>query len=90
MKRNVRESVRRARNRLDRAYPGGWSVVRATDRPDLPGALADLATLHADRSRMAGKKRHPDVLELDSDRAFLSAAATRIPRRPNDLTTARA
>jgi CelD/BcsL family acetyltransferase involved in cellulose biosynthesis len=76
MKRNVRESVRRARNRLDRAYPAGWSVVRATDRPDLPDALADLAVLHADRSRMAGKKRHPDVLGLDSDRAFLSAAAT--------------
>jgi CelD/BcsL family acetyltransferase involved in cellulose biosynthesis len=75
-KRNVRESVRRARNRLERAYPGGWSVVRATDGPDLPGALADLAALHADRSRMAGKKRHPDVLRLDSDRDFLSAAVT--------------
>jgi CelD/BcsL family acetyltransferase involved in cellulose biosynthesis len=72
MKRNVRESVRRARNRLDRSYPAGWSVTRATDA----GAVADLADLHADRARMTGKKQHPDVLRRASDRSFVSAAVT--------------
>ena len=35
VKRNLRESLRRARNRLDRSYPDDWSVSRATARADL-------------------------------------------------------
>jgi CelD/BcsL family acetyltransferase involved in cellulose biosynthesis len=76
LKRNVRESLRRARNRLDRRYPGGWSVVRATKPADLTAALADLTALHAERSRIAGKKRHPNVLRHQADRSFLSAGLT--------------
>lgn len=73
MKKNVRESLRRARNRLDRSYPGGWSVTCATDRADLLGALPDLARLHDDRSRLAGKKRHPNSLAQEADWSFLVA-----------------
>jgi len=76
LKRNLRESLRRARNRLERAYPHGWSVSCATDRAELLTALPDLAKLHADRSRLPGKKRHPNVLRRDADRSFLSAAVT--------------
>jgi len=75
LKRNLRESLRRARNRLERAYPAGWSVSCATDRAELLSALPDLAELHADRSRLAGKKRHRNILRRDADRAFLSVAA---------------
>lgn len=73
MKRNLRESLRRARNRLDRSYPGGWSVSCATDRGDLPGALSDLRRLHHERALLAGKKRHPNALAQETDWSFLSA-----------------
>jgi CelD/BcsL family acetyltransferase involved in cellulose biosynthesis len=76
LKRNLRESLRRARNRLERTYPRGWSVSCATGRAELLAALPDLAKLHADRSRLPGKKRHPNVLRRDVDRSFLSAAVT--------------
>jgi CelD/BcsL family acetyltransferase involved in cellulose biosynthesis len=76
LKRNLRESLRRARNRLDRAYPGGWSVTCATDRADLVGVLPDLARLHRDRSRLPGRKRHPDALAREADQSFLRAAVT--------------
>jgi len=81
LKRNVRESLRRARNRLDRAYPGEWSVSRTVDRDDLMDALEDLAVLHADRSRMAGKEHHPNALGPAAQwsflRAWVSASAER-------------
>jgi CelD/BcsL family acetyltransferase involved in cellulose biosynthesis len=81
LKRNVRESLRRARNRLDRAFPGQWSVSRAVDRADLMHDLQDLAVLHADRSRMAGKEQHPNALGRPADwsflRAWMSASAER-------------
>ena len=81
MKRNLRESLRRARNRLDRAYPGAWSIACATTGPDMPGALADLARLHDERSRLAGKKRHPNALAREADWAVLSGAAAALAGR---------
>jgi CelD/BcsL family acetyltransferase involved in cellulose biosynthesis len=72
MKRNVRESLRRARNRLDRAYPGAWSVSCATSRSELLSALPDLASLHDDRSRLADKKSHPNLLAQPAECSFLS------------------
>ena len=74
MKRNLRESLRRARNRLDRSYPGDWSVSRATARADLISALPDLARLHQDRSHLPGRKRHPNFVSQEADWSFLSAA----------------
>jgi CelD/BcsL family acetyltransferase involved in cellulose biosynthesis len=74
VKRNLRESLRRARNRLERAYPCGWSVSCSTERAELLSALPDLVKLHADRSRLAGKKRHPNKLRCEADLSFLSSA----------------
>jgi CelD/BcsL family acetyltransferase involved in cellulose biosynthesis len=76
VKRNLRESLRRARNRLDRSYPGAWSVSCATARPDLISALPDLARLHQDRSHLPGRKRHPNFVAQQADWSFLSAAVT--------------
>jgi len=76
VKRNLRESLRRARNRLDRAYPGAWVITRATTRDDLISALPDLARLHQDRSHLAGRKRHPNLVAQEADWSFLSAAVT--------------
>ena len=81
LKRNVRESLRRARNRLERAYPGGWSITCATSSADVPGAVSDLAGLHGERSRLAGKKRHPNALAREADWTFLSTAVTALATR---------
>lgn len=74
MKRNVRESIRQGRNRLDRVYPGRWSIDSATDRADILSALSDLATLHRARSTMTGKEVHRDTLRDKAEMSFLSAA----------------
>jgi CelD/BcsL family acetyltransferase involved in cellulose biosynthesis len=74
MKRNVRESLRRGRNRLDRAYPGRWSIDSATDRAGILHALSDLAVLHYARSTIIGKEVHRDALSDKADVSFLSAA----------------
>jgi CelD/BcsL family acetyltransferase involved in cellulose biosynthesis len=73
MKRNVRESVRRAHNRLDRAYPGRWFISRATSRSDIVDAFPDLLSLHKARSRVAGKERHADLLKHESSSSLLLA-----------------
>lgn len=74
LKRNVRESLRRGRNRLDRTYPGRWSIDSATDRADILHALSDLAALHNARSTIIGKEAHRDALSDQADVSFLSAA----------------
>ena len=76
IKRNVRESVRRARNRLDRAYPGRWSVSRAISPADIVEAFPDLVSMHAARSRMAGKKMHANMLKRESSSSLLLSALT--------------
>jgi CelD/BcsL family acetyltransferase involved in cellulose biosynthesis len=81
VKRNLRESLRRARNRLDRSYPGDWSVSRATARADLISALPDLARLHQDRSHLPGRKRHPNFVSQEADWSFLSAAVASAAER---------
>ncbi len=74
LKRHVREALRRARNRLDRAYPGRWSIDSATDRADMLRALSDLMALHYARSTIIGKEVHRDALSDEADVSFLSAA----------------
>jgi CelD/BcsL family acetyltransferase involved in cellulose biosynthesis len=71
VKRNVRESVRRARNRLDRAYPGRWVISRATSRSDILDAFPDLMSMHAARSRIAGKEMHANILKQESSSSLL-------------------
>lgn len=81
MKRNVRESVRRARNRLDRAYPGRWSVSRAISRANIVDAFPDLLSMHAARSRMVGKKVHANMLEQEPSSSLLLSALARSAER---------
>jgi CelD/BcsL family acetyltransferase involved in cellulose biosynthesis len=76
VKRNVRESLRRARNRLNRDFPARWTVDRATSRQDVASAMADLFSLHAARSRMPEKEIHPDALRDEDDAAYLRAVLT--------------
>jgi CelD/BcsL family acetyltransferase involved in cellulose biosynthesis len=73
MKRNVRESVRRAHNRLDRAYPGRWFISRATSRSEILDAFPDLLSMHAARSRISGKEMHADLLKQESTSSLLLA-----------------
>jgi CelD/BcsL family acetyltransferase involved in cellulose biosynthesis len=74
MKRHVRRALRNGRNRLDRAYPGRWSIDSATNRADVLHALSDLAALHRARSTIIGKEVHRDELSDQADVSFLSAA----------------
>lgn len=75
-KRNLRESLRRARNRLDRSFPGEWSVRCASEGAELAAALSDLVRLHEERSQLTGKKRHRSALTRPADRSFLAAGVT--------------
>lgn len=81
VKRNMRESLRRAHNRLDGAYRGRWSVERATSHEELVRAFWDLSRLHSARSEIAGKVIHPNVLRHEADSAFLLGALTRFAHR---------
>lgn len=81
MKRNLRESLRRSRNRLNRSFPEEWSVARADDGPELLKALSDLARLHGERSQLGGKKQHPDALSDEAVRSFVSAGVAKMAER---------
>ena len=76
MKRNIRESLRTARNRLNRSFPGAWTVDCAESRHDLAAALPDLARLHGERSQISGKERHPNALTDEANWSFLSRAVS--------------
>jgi CelD/BcsL family acetyltransferase involved in cellulose biosynthesis len=76
MKRNVREALRRARNRLDRTYPGRWFIDRATSRSEIFDAFPDLLSMHDARSRMAGKRMHANLLKQESSSSLLLAVLT--------------
>jgi CelD/BcsL family acetyltransferase involved in cellulose biosynthesis len=76
VKRNVRESLRRARNRLNRDFPARWTVDRATSRPDVVSAMDDLFSLHAARSRMPKKEIHPNALRDEDDASYLRTVLT--------------
>jgi CelD/BcsL family acetyltransferase involved in cellulose biosynthesis len=76
LKRNVRESIRRSRNRLKKA-DSQWSLRRT--RPADPGfekALADLVALHQQRAQLPGHKRHANVFDDPRYAAFLFAVAS--------------
>jgi CelD/BcsL family acetyltransferase involved in cellulose biosynthesis len=78
-KRNIKESIRRSVNRLDRDKLN-WRVDVANDAEDLDAALKDLTRLHQARSEMPGVVNHPDVLRVTSDRVFLADAARELTK----------
>jgi CelD/BcsL family acetyltransferase involved in cellulose biosynthesis len=76
LKRNVRESIRRATNRLKRAGPP-WSVQRADpSSPSFAQALQELIGLHSRRAQLAGHKSHTDVFRDPRYVRLLMAAAS--------------
>jgi CelD/BcsL family acetyltransferase involved in cellulose biosynthesis len=73
LKRNLRESTRRARNRLDKTgLP--WRITAHEDPVDVIRALSVLAALHASRAGLPGRRRHPDQLAVAARREFLGEA----------------
>lgn len=71
-KRNLRESLRRARNRLGRTgLP--WSV-EVHEGPDAVAALPTLLALHAARAALPGKVHHPGRFDDPAAAAFLRDA----------------
>ncbi|WP_305785150.1 GNAT family N-acetyltransferase [Symbioplanes lichenis] len=73
--RNLRESVRRSRNRLTRDFGAQWSIVRITDPVRLPSSVDNLIRLHHERSVLTGRKGHPDRLAVPALRAYLDQVA---------------
>ncbi len=77
LKRNVWESVKRARNRLDRTgLP--WSITIHSTAPELAVALPNLRRLHAARAGRPGQHAHPDVLAAPESYAFVACAVARM------------
>jgi CelD/BcsL family acetyltransferase involved in cellulose biosynthesis len=77
IKRNVWESVKRARHRLDRAGQP-WEIVVHTGSDGVRAALPELRRLHAARAEMAGARVHPDALADPVRLEFFSHAVTRM------------
>jgi CelD/BcsL family acetyltransferase involved in cellulose biosynthesis len=75
LKRNVTESIRRARNRLARDGRE-WSVTELTDGPDLDAAFGDLRRLHRARAHMDVRSRHPDRMATPQREAFVREAVS--------------
>ncbi len=77
IKRNVWESVKRARHRLDRAGRP-WAITVHSSPGAVRAVLPDLRRLHAARSQTAGARVHPDVLADPRRRAFFADAVHRM------------
>ena len=77
LKRNVWESVKRARNRLARdGRP--WRVTAHSSASEVAVALPVLRRLHAARARAEGKRTHPDLLTDPARYAFVADAVGRL------------
>ena len=73
MKRNLRESTHRSRNRLDRTRRP-WAVTTHAGEDDIRRALTVLAQLHAARANLVGRRHHDDQLAMPGQREFLADA----------------
>jgi CelD/BcsL family acetyltransferase involved in cellulose biosynthesis len=73
MKRNLRESTHRARNRLDRAGRP-WAVTAHAEEDDIRKALTVLAELHTARADLADRRHHYDHVGAPEHRDFLADA----------------
>lgn len=79
-KRNLRESTRRGRNRLDRTgLP--WNITAHEEPVDVIPALEVLAALHALRAGLVGRRKHPNQLAVAARRQFLREAVVAMARR---------
>ncbi|WP_380171101.1 GNAT family N-acetyltransferase [Kineococcus sp. DHX-1] len=78
-RRNLKESLRRARNRLTREVGAdGWSVRRVTDPALLPAAFDRLVALHGERSQLRdGRPVHADIYADPRVLAYLRDVVTR-------------
>lgn len=82
-RRNLKESFRRARNRLTRDFGAeGWSVRRLQAEADAADAFERLVDLHGQRARLEkGQPIHADVLEEPRVRAYLRDVLRRMSAR---------
>lgn len=82
-RRNLKESFRRARNRLTRDLGAdGWAVTRTTDPAEVGAALGRLASLHGSRAGLRdGRPVHADVLEDTRVLDLLHDVVGRMARR---------
>jgi CelD/BcsL family acetyltransferase involved in cellulose biosynthesis len=71
LKRNVKESVRRGRNRLGRSGDA-WTITAHSSPEQIGRAWPILARLHAARAGIAGPRRHPDALGVPGRPEFLA------------------
>jgi len=79
LKRNVTESIRRARNRLDKSGQP-WAITAHTGDA-VTTALPVLRALHRARAELSGRRRHPDALAGDARFAFYTDAVRRLASR---------
>ncbi len=79
LKRNLRESLRRARNRLKRADPE-WKIEIVNDPAQFADAIDSLMKLHGARASMTGKIEHADMFAETIDRTFVCDALMQMAR----------
>jgi CelD/BcsL family acetyltransferase involved in cellulose biosynthesis len=72
MSRNLKESLRRSRNRLNRDFGTDWSLKRLTDAQQVMDGYARLIGNHQSRANMEGRRAHHDVLSDPRDEATLA------------------
>jgi len=81
--RNLKESLRRARNRLTKEFgPEGWRVHRHALPDDVDAALGRLMRLHGERAAADGhRETHLDVFESARVRAYVTDVVHRLALR---------
>ena len=81
--RNLKESLRRARNRLTKEYGAdGWEVRRHTEPDAVAAAFAGLVRLHRERAAAEQHREiHADVFASPRALAYVSEVVLRLARR---------
>jgi CelD/BcsL family acetyltransferase involved in cellulose biosynthesis len=77
LKRNVWESVKRSRNRLNRSGVS-WNISVHCEPADIAAAMPELRRLHAARSTTTGRRTHPDMLGDPAHYDFFAEAVGRM------------
>lgn len=80
-RRNLRESLRRSRNRLSRDFPDKWVIEHSTNGARFGDALTRLIDLHRERSSLMKGGVHPDILGDAGTRAIVTRAVTDMTER---------
>jgi len=82
-RRNLKESLRRARNRLTRDFGAdGWSVERVTGAGEVPAAFDRLIALHGERAELReGRPVHPNTYADPAVRAFVRDVVAKMAAR---------